>query len=114
MVDAETRAAMVEAGAQVIYDHYQCDRLDCAQFPDCQKDGKCERAEIVFEAAITAAILAAEERGFKLVGPDATEEMLKASGDEEWKYQAGNYGQGLPHEDVWLHQHDAAPKWGEV
>ncbi len=48
--------------------------------------------------AITAAILAAEARGFKLVGPEATDDMA----------HAGTY---ITTPQMWRAMHDAAPKW---
>lgn len=57
----------------------------------------------VAEKDLTAAILAAEKEGFKLVGPEATEEMRKAMVSGILKSPSS----------VWFDGHSAAPGWGD-
>ena len=88
----EIRAAMVEAAYRELY----------------QEDDENEAVHRrMIGHALTAAILAAEARGFKLVGPEATLDMLNAGWEKMFGETAG------PTSEVHYAMHAAAPGWGD-
>ncbi len=98
---ADVRAAAVEAMAKVIY--------SILEGPIANQDmmrqmRQWDLAVNLAEQSIPAAILAAEARGFKLVGPKPTQDMSAAADDiEEWDCP----------ETTWTAMHKAAPGWGD-
>ena len=91
--DAKTRAAMVEAAMDI---HYGAD-----VWRDFE-EGYIAQARSRVYAALTAAILAMEARGYKVTGPEATEAQIAA-------LRAGAESEA----DDWARAHAAAPGWGD-
>lgn len=95
MIDPKVKAAMVEAAMKSLYydQSTRGSRLTFGQL--CQHNA---------ELSVTAAMLAAEAQGYKLVGPEATEEMVAVIWDSYWD------GSGAG-KDTWRAGHAAAPGW---
>lgn len=96
--DPEARAAMVEAALKTYWGRY---------YDPNDADQGLRRS---MAKALTVAMRAAEVRGFKLVGPEATEEMLVAMeaapcGDPDGGETGAFWG------PMWTDAQSAAPKW---
>jgi len=108
--DAKTRAAMVEAMAEALFLADEMVQFRKA-FPWAdQSEAFKDRYRKSACSALPAAILEAQARGFKLVGPEATEEMLLAMeaapcGDPDGGETGVFWG------PMWTDAHTAAPGW---
>ena len=98
--DPQTRAAMVEAAATALFMADEMVQFRMAFSWSDQPEPFKDRYRKQASAAITAAILAAEARGFKLVGPGATTAQIDA-------LHAGCSSEA----DDWAQAHAVAPKW---
>ena len=99
--DAEIRVAMLEAAMDI---HYGAD-----VWRDFEEGYIAQACSRVY-AALTAAILAMEARGYKVTGPEATEKMDIAARD----WSATKFGKPIGSDasrGCWEIQHSAAPKW---
>ena len=105
--DAQTRAAMVDAACKTL-----AMSSDGAIWPDAYGEDEQAASREEIDAVLTAAILAAEARGFKLVGSEAMGKMLSDTRELLLHKHGMPIGNGVA-KDIYKAMIAAAPGWGD-